>query len=117
MKVEFSINQPRKILKDLGFEERGKVQRFTDTEIAKGMDRYVPFKKGTLKNSVQSSAFGSGQLEYNTPYAKRQYYKGSPAEGNMRGRLWAERYNKEEKESLIRKVQRYAESVRNSSDN
>lgn len=118
MRVDFKLNPPNKILKDLGYGDRGKVQRFTDTEIAKGMDKYVPFRKGTLKNSVQSSAFGSGKLEYNTPYAKRQYYQGREVQkdSDERGRFWAKRYEKLEIGNLSKKVKRYAESLRNTSD-
>ena len=43
-------------------------------EVAKQMDRYVPFRTGTLKNSVHlASDYERGVLIYNTPYARKQY--------------------------------------------
>lgn len=101
------VNKPIEIMGRLGVVKRGKVQRFVDLTVAKGMDKYVPFKTGTLKNSVLSSAFGSGLLVYNTPYAKRQY-ETNRGEGT-RGKEWAERYLKENRERLVREVQSYAD--------
>ena len=44
-------------------------------EVAKQMDKYVPFDTGTLKNSVHlASDYQRGLLVYNTPYARKQYY-------------------------------------------
>ena len=64
-------------------------------EVAKQMDRYVPFRTGTLKNSVHlASDYQRGLLVYNTPYARRQYYLHSQGQGvhdGRRGSYWGQR--------------------------
>ena len=52
-----------------------KAQAIFAQEVAKQMDKYVPFASGTLKDSVSlASDFERGLLVYSTPYARRQYY-------------------------------------------
>ena len=64
-------------------------------EVAKQMDKYVPFDTGTLKNSVHlASDYQRGLLVYNTPYARRQYYLHSQGQGvhdGRRGSYWGQR--------------------------
>ena len=67
-------------------------------EVAKQMDRYVPFRTGTLKNSVHlASDYERGVLIYNTPYARKQYYLHPMGEGvkdvkgGRRGSYWGQR--------------------------
>lgn len=67
-------------------------------EVAKQMDKYVPFDTGTLKNSVHlASDYERGILIYNTPYARRQYYLHPMGEGvrdvkgGPRGSYWGQR--------------------------
>ena len=64
-------------------------------EVAKQMDRYVPFDTGTLKNSVHlASDYQRGLLTYATPYARRQYYlhpAGRGVHDGRRGSYWGQR--------------------------
>ena len=64
-------------------------------EVAKQMDRYIPFQTGTLKNSVHlASDYQRGLLVYNTPYARRQYYLHPAGQGvhdGRRGSYWGQR--------------------------
>ena len=66
-------------------------------EVAKQMDKYVPFDTGTLKNSVHlASDYERGVLIYNTPYARKQYYLHPEGEGvhdGRRGSYWGQRCN------------------------
>ena len=59
------------------------------------MDRYVPFRTGTLKNSVHlASDYERGVLIYNTPYARKQYYlhpEGERVHDGRRGSYWGQR--------------------------
>lgn len=70
-------------------------QAMFDHECARLMDPYVPFDTGTLKTSVVlASSFGSGQLVYDTPYARAQYYlhpQGSSIHDGKRGSYWGQR--------------------------
>lgn len=105
------MNSTGRIIHDLGFGRRNKVQIFVDNEIRKGMDKYVPMDTGRLKNSVNASRAGSGSLVYDTSYAKTQYYKGRKVEGSARGRLWAERYSRLEGKALADRTQAYIRSI------
>ena len=64
-------------------------------EVAKQMDKYVPFDTGTLKNSVHlASDYERSVLIYNTPYARKQYYLHPEGEGvhdGRRGSYWGQR--------------------------
>ena len=100
----------QEITKDLGFGPMGQVQRFVDSQLAKGMDKYVPFDTGSLKNSVQKSHFGSGKLIYDTPYAKYQYQHGR--DNKLRGALWNERFAAREGRHFVSLVQNYVRKIK-----
>ena len=72
-----------------------KAQTAFSQEVAKTMDKYVPFRNGPLKNSViTASNFEKGELVYNTPYARAQYYlheSGSDLRDGVRGSYWGQR--------------------------
>lgn len=59
-----------------GFSRRfTRAQAIFAQEVARQMDRYIPLRFGTLKDSVGlGSDFERGLLTYTTPYARRQYY-------------------------------------------
>lgn len=50
-------------------------QRFLDNEVLKDCAPYVPMRSGALMRSGQAgTTIGSGEVIYNAPYARRQYY-------------------------------------------
>lgn len=52
-----------------------KAQAFVDSEVLRLCDPYIPFDSGVLKGSgVISTVIGNGEVIWNTPYAKYQYY-------------------------------------------
>jgi len=72
----------------------GEVQIWFDNEFIKHCEPYVPRDTGMLADSAWlSTNIGSGQIVYNTPYAKKVYtsselnFQGAP----MRGAFWAKR--------------------------
>ncbi|MGN0706765.1 MAG: minor capsid protein [Faecalibacterium sp.] len=72
-----------------------RAQRKFGMEVARRMEPYVPFDTGMLKSSVVSASdFDSGELVYNTPYARRQYYlhpRGQGIHDGRRGSWWGQR--------------------------
>lgn len=79
-----------------GFSRRfTRAQAIFAQEVARQMDRYIPFRTGTLKNSVAlGSDFERGLLTYTTPYARRQYYLHPLGQGirdGRRGPWWGQR--------------------------
>lgn len=88
-----------------GIESRGRVQQFIDSEVLRRSDPYVPFRTGVLKGSgTRNTKLGSGQVIYQTPYAKRLYYnpqykfEGAP----LRGGYWFERMKADHRDSILR---------------
>ncbi|MEG2272975.1 MAG: minor capsid protein [Acinetobacter sp.] len=53
-----------------------KAQLWLDNEVIMDSDPYVPFLTGDLSKSPRKvgNAIGSGEIEYNEPYAQRLYY-------------------------------------------
>lgn len=50
-------------------------QRFLDSEVLRTSAPYVPMRSGELMRSGdKGTKIGSGEVEYNAPYAKRMYY-------------------------------------------
>ena len=61
------------------FEQRfTAAQKFLDSEVLRCSAPYVPMRSvdgGTLmKSGTNATKLGSGQVVYNTPYARRMYY-------------------------------------------
>lgn len=83
MIVRVEMNDAQKILKDRGLEKDGRAQLFLSNELRRRSDKYVPFRSGILKNTP---IVRPGQIIYNTPYARRQWYENK---GNgLRGKEW-----------------------------
>lgn len=59
------------IYRELGLEERGKVQQFLGKTVADNLKKYVSLKSGTQKDSV-SPINGGKQVIINVPYARFQ---------------------------------------------
>lgn len=83
-------------------------------EVARQMDKYVPFDTGTLKNSVHlASDYQQGVLIYNTPYARKQYYLHPQGvgvkdddKGGHRGSYWGQRCDADFHEHFVRFARR-----------
>lgn len=94
--ASFKIDPPGKVIRELGLQKGGKVQRFIDTSVVRYCDKYVPMRTGTLKKAP-GTVYGSGKVKYSTPYAAQNYYfnkgrgSGGTTYGGFRGRLWLER--------------------------
>ena len=86
-----------------GLGQGNKLQRYVDNEVISRMDKYTPFKIGTLKSSpIGLTTLGSGTIHQRTPYARRWYY--TPAnfsEAPMRGNKWFERMKNAEKGEIL----------------
>lgn len=61
------------IYRNLGLEEKGKVQYFLDKKVAENLQKYVSFKSGTQEKSIPiASNYGRGKVIINVPYAQFQ---------------------------------------------
>ena len=101
---DFKMDSPDTILEKRGLSKSGKAQAALDSEVLRYADPYVPFRTGMLKESgIAGTVIGSGEVVYNAPYAKKQYYFGRSAGSALRGRYWIERMKADHIEDL-RKV-------------
>lgn len=50
-------------------------QKFVDSEVLRLSDPYIPMQSGMLKKSgILGTVIGSGEVVWNAPYARYQYY-------------------------------------------
>lgn len=93
-------------------------QAFVDSEVLRLSNPYIPMQSSMLqKSGILGTTIGTGEVTYNTPYARYQYYgkvmvgrapkqltdkdltyHGAP----MRGALWFERMKADKKEQIFR---------------
>lgn len=87
VKTDIDIN---KALKRLGVEENGRVQKVIDSEVLRLNDSYIPKDTGQLiRSGQQNTEIGSGEVVYQTPYARKQYYIPMEHKG-QRSEYWFE---------------------------
>lgn len=84
--------------------QQARQQRFVDSEVLRRCSPRVPKRTGVLERSgTLGTVIGSGEVNYNAPYARFQYY--STAESRsydpLRGGRWFERMKVAEKEQIL----------------
>lgn len=75
VEMEFKPVAPSVLLNKLGLNEKGQVQKYFDTMVAKNLQPYVSFKSGTQERSILTSLVaGSGYVHIDVNYAWIQAY-------------------------------------------
>ena len=65
----------KRFINQYGVGEGGHVQRTVDAAVIRECFPYVPFDEGILAGSANTATeIGSGEVVYDTPYARYQYY-------------------------------------------
>lgn len=115
MKFNFDVDMKpiREILGARGLGDHGHVQKTLDSEIVRLCSPYVPVDTHTLQKSGSlATDFGSGEVIYSTPYARRIYYTHKGAEANSAkpqdpraGKLWLERMKADHMDDLKKVVE------------
>lgn len=83
--------------------EKQKVQIFIDNEVMRLSHPYIPFDTGMLaRSSISSTNVGSGVVNWETPYARRQYYE------HGEKKLWFERMKAQHKAQIVQGAARIA---------
>ncbi len=93
-------------------------QRYVDNEVLRRCDPLTPRRKGDLiRSGVRATSIGSGLVQYNSPYARYQYYgkvmigKAPKTVTNIpltysgapnRGAKWFERMKVKDKKDILR---------------
>lgn len=113
MNLFFKSKSNREILKSLGIEEKGKVQKFIDNMVVTNLQPYVSFKTGTQERSIKTgTVLGSGKVVINVPYAEPQAYsKRIKKRSGKRGTQPFERMKADKKESILNQTALYARKV------
>lgn len=104
----------RKVVHNLGLDEKGRVQQAIDQEFLRGVSPFVPKDTGTLISSaILNTVVGKGLIVWDAENkARRLYYgqrdwnwsNGGVQNGGLRGPYWAERYIQNGGKEEIRKV-------------
>lgn len=119
---EFRLDSSDKILKRIGLNEGGQIQKFIDSEVLRLCDPYIPFQTGTLRNQgILGTVVGSGIVEWTSVKARYLYY-GKAMEGTppkkatdrdliyngapMRGAHWFDRMKADRGQEIINGVQK-----------
>lgn len=83
-----------------------KVQVFIDNEVLRLCDPYVPKDTGMLiKSGILGTVVGSGEVIYQAPYARNQYYtnsgNGNHNKNGLRSGFWFERMKADHKNEIF----------------
>lgn len=86
----------QQILADRGLDDRGRVQRYIDSEVIRLMSPYTPKDSGAgIDSATRLTDIGSGKVMQggeSAPYMKKWYYTPANFTGApMRGTYWFER--------------------------
>lgn len=115
------IDSLEDIKKSLGIEKNGPAQAFMTATCAKAMDKYVPFREGTLAETVIMNGeitknVTKNTITYSQPYAE-YVYKGISESGNplnystdkhsYAGPYWDERMKTAELEDITKQVEEF----------
>ena len=110
LKLHKTKNQ---MLAERGVEKGGKVQKYIDTTVVRQCDPKVPLRTGTLKKAI-GTVYGSGEVRYDTPYAKLNYYSNrgtgvqGTEKGGQRGKQWFERMKADDGGEILRQAKKMA---------
>ena len=117
--MKFVMKSASELIKERGLQPHGRVQCLIDSEVLRRCSHLVPFREGELERSgIRGTVIGSGEVCYNAPYARYQYYgksrSGRPLKYNTSrhtraGAFWFERMKNTDKEDLLRMAQEEAD--------
>lgn len=106
-------------------------QKYIDSEVLRYNAKYIPFQTGALNQSgTMGTVIGSGEVVYQSPYARYMYYGKVMRDQNgrafygsapkhvtdediqyhgapQRGKLWFERMKSAHKQSILKGVKKY----------
>lgn len=77
MDINFRVNMNSiaQLLSERGLASGGRVQMFIDNEVLRRSNPYMPMQTGLLqKSGILGTKIGSGEVSYNSPYARYLYY-------------------------------------------
>lgn len=101
VKIDFN---PSQVIQARGLNKNGSAQQYFTKQCYNHMEKYVPYKTGMLRTSVN---INTDNLVFTMPYARKQFYtnmgNGTDGinKGGLRGPHWSKRmWNNEGNEIL-----------------
>ena len=113
MAVSIQTKSFNQLSKELGINEKGKVQQFIDKTVADNLMPYVSKRTGQQERSIKTSLKpGSGRVHINVEWARPQAYsKRIKKRVGKRGTYPFERMKADKKDSILRQTAKYAQSL------
>lgn len=109
--LESVIYDTNRIINRRGLAVGQRVQQYIDSECLRLMQPMVPKAEGNLiQSGIINTNIGSGQIKYETPYARRWYYM--PAnfqEAPQRGNYWFERMKQQYMQNILEGAKKRAQ--------
>lgn len=91
MNFEVHFDSLAKIAERKGLGKGGVVQKYIDSEVIRHCAPYAPHESGQMqKSATLGTVIGSGEITYNSPYAKYLYY-GKVMVSPTTGSPWAKK--------------------------
>ena len=92
-KLRLELKGVKYSLEQRGLIQDGTAQRYVDSEVLRLCAPLVPMDTGELiRSGTRETNIGSGQVIYQTPYARRWYYEPANFQGAPnRGNYWFDR--------------------------
>ena len=115
MKLTTKFVPLNKLKSNLGINDGGKVQIFTDKTVSEALQPYVSFRDGIQEASIKSNTvLGSGRVIIGVPYATYQAYsKKIKKRVGKRGTQPFERMKADKKQVIFRQIENYAKKISN----
>lgn len=114
-KVMLEMPDTHQTIADLGLNPDGEVQAFITRRAAERMDKYVPFRTGVLRMTVDYKTDPT-QVEYVQEYARPMYFgvsaAGVPLNYNgapQRGSFWDEKMMAAEGDQFFNEIQEFSD--------
>lgn len=113
MALKYNAKSFAELSKELGINEKGKVQKFVDKTVRDNLMPYVSFRTGKQEQSIKTATvLGSGRVIINVSYAEYQAYsKRIKKRVGKRGTYPFERMKADKKDSILRQTTKYAQSL------
>lgn len=113
MAIKVSTKSFNELSKQLGLNEKGKLQQFVDMTVRNNLMAYVSFRTGAQEQSIKNATvLGSGKVIINVPYAEYQAYsKRIKKRVGKRGTQPFERMKADKKASILKQTIAYANKI------
>lgn len=113
MALKYNTKSFAELSKELGINDKGKVQKFVDKTVRDNLMPYVSFRTGKQEQSIKlATVLGSGRVIINVPYAEYQAYsKKIKKRVGKRGTQPFERMKADKKASILKQTIAYANSL------